>query len=376
LLIDRFAMPFDYVEYQKKCDSLSTEQLHKEWENYTRQIAGGATSTATSVLFSPLTGGVSLIGLGLSAPRVHNARKKREIIEAGLQKRGTTHETRKRDVMGSVALSGALGGLTLGLAGPGADMIAGEAVGKGAEYMVAHAALDGAGATLEHAHDKHSKTKAEDKLQQQYQNFQKQFMEEQAKLQGTPVQQLAYQPGMPMQQPGTPNPQFMQQNGQPLQNPQYLPPNAQQQVPSNQPWQQAPAQDQEYEYVPIPAAHNTQIQYQPASHQQQYAQPAAEPQPNAYQQPPQYQPPQQSVQQQEKYHLVTVPGPSSNLTPQYQPIQQPEKYMVTAPAPPAQSYSPEKSAAYASTAPMTQQVRDMQSPTLLPLYSEPIVAQK
>lgn len=124
-----FTMPFDYEEYQKKCNTLTTEQLHKEWENYTRQISGGATSTATSVLFSPLTGGISLVGLGLSAPRIHNARKKREIIEAGLQARGTTHNTRKRDVIAPMAVAGTLGGLTLGLAGPGADMIAGAAVG-------------------------------------------------------------------------------------------------------------------------------------------------------------------------------------------------------------------------------------------------------
>lgn len=75
-------MPFDFKEYQTKCDGMSTEQLHKEWENYTRQVSGGATSTATSVLFAPVTGGISLVGLGLSAPKIHNARKKREIIEA------------------------------------------------------------------------------------------------------------------------------------------------------------------------------------------------------------------------------------------------------------------------------------------------------
>jgi len=153
-------MPFDYEEYQAKCNTLSTEQLHKEWENYTRQIAGGATSTATSVLFSPLTAGISLVGLGLSAPRIHNARKKREIIEAGLQARGTTHSTRKRDVIAPMAVAGTLGGLTLGLAGPGADMIAGAAVGHGMEYAVAHTALDATGAVLEHGHDEHSKKKA------------------------------------------------------------------------------------------------------------------------------------------------------------------------------------------------------------------------
>lgn len=117
-------MPFDYEDYQKKCDGLTAEELHKEWENYTRQIAGGATSTATSVLFSPFTAGISLVGIGLSAPRIHNARKKREIIQAGLEARGETHNTRKRDVIAPMAVAGTLSSLTLGLAGPGADLIA------------------------------------------------------------------------------------------------------------------------------------------------------------------------------------------------------------------------------------------------------------
>lgn len=130
-------MPFDFDTYQSKCENLTPEQLHREWENYTRQISGGATSTATAVLFSPLTAGISLVGLGLSAPRIHNARKKRAIIEAKLQSHGQTHNTRKRDVIAPMAISGAIGGLTLGLAGPGADLIAGEAVGKGAEYAAA-----------------------------------------------------------------------------------------------------------------------------------------------------------------------------------------------------------------------------------------------
>ncbi|CAG8955788.1 hypothetical protein HYFRA_00011657 [Hymenoscyphus fraxineus] len=190
-------MPFDYVQYQQKVNTLSTEQLQKEWENYTRQIAGGATSTATSVLFSPVTGGVSLIGLGLSAPRIHNARKKREIIEAGLQARGATHNTRKRDVVAPMAVAGAISGLTLGLAGPGAEMIGGEVGAKGVEYVVAHAALDGTGAILEQKHDDHTKKKAEEKLHLQHQNFQKQNASMIGQQQAMPVPQGMYQlPGV------------------------------------------------------------------------------------------------------------------------------------------------------------------------------------
>ncbi|RFU31563.1 hypothetical protein B7463_g4789, partial [Scytalidium lignicola] len=173
-------MPFDYEAYQKKCGTLSTEELHREWENYTRQLAGGATSTTTSVLFAPLTAGISLLGLGLSAPRVHNARKKREIIEAGLQARGTTHSTRKRDVIAPVAIAGTLSSITLGLAGPGADLIAGEVVGHGVEYAASHAALDATGAVLEHTHDEHKKKKTAEKMKFQYQNFQAQYLSGQA----------------------------------------------------------------------------------------------------------------------------------------------------------------------------------------------------
>jgi hypothetical protein len=48
-------MPFDFEDYEKKCKSMTKEELHKEWENYTREILGRATSIATSVLLSPLT---------------------------------------------------------------------------------------------------------------------------------------------------------------------------------------------------------------------------------------------------------------------------------------------------------------------------------
>lgn len=245
-------------------------------ENYTRQISGGATSTATAVLFSPLTAGISLVGLGLSAPRIHNARKKRAIIEAKLQAHGQTHNTRKRDVIAPMAISGAIGGLTLGLAGPGADMIAGEAVGKGAEYAAAHVALDATGAVVEHKHDDHSKKKANQRMKLQYQNFQQQFIKEQA-AQGIhlqPQSQLpGYQPGQQLQppiqmllQPGNENPG--------LHN--YQPP--------------PPSQDQKYEYVPIPAPQSGAILYQPASHQQTFTPSGPQSQTINYQQLPPYSP--------------------------------------------------------------------------------------
>jgi len=135
-------MPFDYDSYQEKCDGMTTEQLQKEWENYTRQMSAGATSTATSIIFMPLTAGLSVVGVGLSAPRIHNARKKREIIEAGLKARGTTHKTRTGDVLAPMAVSGIIGGLTLGLVPPGVDSVAGVAAGRGLEIAATNTALN------------------------------------------------------------------------------------------------------------------------------------------------------------------------------------------------------------------------------------------
>jgi hypothetical protein len=261
-------MPFDYDEYQKKCDGLTTQQLHAEYANYTRQLAGGATSTATSVLFSPFTAGISLVGIGLSAPRVHNARKKREIIQAGLEARGETHQTRKRDVLAPVAVAGTLSGLTLGLAGPGADMIAGQVVGHGMEYAASHAALDATGAALEHTHDKRTHKKAHQRLQAQYQTFQQQGAVQ------SPVS--INQSGLQMPIPPSPKPPAspISQSDRPL-------------IYQNRP------QDQKYEFVPPSTPQYASISYQPASDQQDFIQEAGEPQ-IPISQPAPYVPVQQS----------------------------------------------------------------------------------
>lgn len=138
-------MPFDFDEYQKKCNGMTTEQLNEEWDSYTRQIAAGSTSTAASILLSVFTGGVSLVGLGFSAPRIHNARKKRVIIEAGLEARGTTHHTHAKDVLIPMATAGACSGLTLGLGISGAEFIPTTGgVGHAAvDYLATHAAVSG-----------------------------------------------------------------------------------------------------------------------------------------------------------------------------------------------------------------------------------------
>jgi len=48
-------MAFNFEEYEQKCQRMTTEELHTEWENYNREVLAKARSIATSVLLSPLT---------------------------------------------------------------------------------------------------------------------------------------------------------------------------------------------------------------------------------------------------------------------------------------------------------------------------------
>lgn len=161
-------MPFDFKRYDAKCNGLTPEELQREWQHYTRLISGASTSTAISGLAVPLTMGVSTIGVAMSAPAIHNARKKRAIIEKHLQKHNDTHVTRKRDVFGSMAVSGTIGLVTMGVGTMGADAVATAGAEHGiaavveselAIKVVSHAAMDGVGFGIEHAHTSHLKKK-------------------------------------------------------------------------------------------------------------------------------------------------------------------------------------------------------------------------
>lgn len=174
-------MPFDFKKYDEKCNGLTPEELQREWQHYTRLITGAATSTSVSGLALPLTMGVSGIGIALSAPAIHNARKKRDIVEKHLNKFNMTHVTRKRDVLGGVAVSGTIGVVTLGVGTLGADAIASQGAEHGiaaivenelAIKVVTHAALDGAGLAVEHAHTNHLKKKEAHKAFQAAGTFQ------------------------------------------------------------------------------------------------------------------------------------------------------------------------------------------------------------
>lgn len=131
-------MPFDFKKFDAKCANMSIDELQREWQHYTRLISGSATSTAVSGAAIPFTLGVSAIGVGLAAPAIHNARKKREIIERHLQCLGTTHHTRKRDVLAPMAISGTVGLVTLEVASGAAGGITNAAIEHGITSIAAN----------------------------------------------------------------------------------------------------------------------------------------------------------------------------------------------------------------------------------------------
>ncbi|KAK6337246.1 hypothetical protein TWF718_010027 [Orbilia javanica] len=169
-------MPFDFQKYDAKCAAMTPSELQLQWEHYTRLISGAATSTAVSGVALPLTMGVSVVGVALAAPAIHNARKKREIIEKHLNNHGTSHVTRKRDVLTSVAISGTVGVVTMGASSLAADAVTSHAANYGIQQVVenelavkvgTHVAFDAAAMAGEHAHTEHKRKKEAQKAEQQ-----------------------------------------------------------------------------------------------------------------------------------------------------------------------------------------------------------------
>ncbi|KAK3325936.1 hypothetical protein B0H66DRAFT_549795 [Apodospora peruviana] len=325
-------MPFDFKKYDQKCVGMSPEELQREWQHYTRLISGSATSTAVSGLAIPLTAGVSLIGVGMAAPAIHNARKKREIIEKHLQTRGTTHNTRKRDVLSGVAVSGTIGVVTLGVGSMGADAVATAGAEHGisaivenetAIKIVTHAALDGAGMGIEHMYTHHVKEREAHKAFQAAGTFQAvanakaqeagyavpPYNNQQVYMAGgssnavqpQPVYAMAYDTQVPPPPPYSaataPPPGFVADTKAPIQHAQdssqsYYPGGAQQHYPTTY-GQQAPTPQ-----------YSSQNNYGPAPVQYR--------QPGAYQQPP---PPEKQSQQSNSASYGQVQQETQHTTP-------------------------------------------------------------
>jgi hypothetical protein len=156
-------MPFDFKAYQQKCKTLTDDMLQLEWNKYTREDVGAATTTVASIALAPATFGFSLMGLAIATPKGYNAEKKKEIIMHEFEKRGLAFRTRKRDVAGAMALSGTVGAFSYGLAAPGAELIGACAGEYGVEYGVSKAGLHAVGELGEHKimHDVHHEAVAQ-----------------------------------------------------------------------------------------------------------------------------------------------------------------------------------------------------------------------
>lgn len=139
---------FKFAEFDAQCSELDVDQLQLKWQHYTRALSAASTSTAVATLAAGPTGGVSMIGAMIAGPLMHNARKKRHIIEKHMGMRGSAPDTRKKDIYGPAIFSGTLGGATAGI-GLGAEAMAIDKVTK----IVSHVVFDG---VLTKVEDKHA----------------------------------------------------------------------------------------------------------------------------------------------------------------------------------------------------------------------------
>lgn len=145
----RAARGFKFDEFDALCGELDGEQLQLKWQHYTRALSAASTSTAVATLAAGPTGGVSMIGAMIAGPLIHNARRKRQIIEHHMSIKGIEPETRNKDIYGPMGFSAVLGGATMGIGSVGAELLAVDTVTK----IASHAAID-AGVTA--VEDKHS----------------------------------------------------------------------------------------------------------------------------------------------------------------------------------------------------------------------------
>lgn len=101
---------FGFEQFDELCGTLDSHELQLKWQHYTRSMSAASTSTAVATLAIGPTGGVSAIGAMIAGPLLHNARKKRQIIERHMNSRGLKPETRNKDIYIPMAVSGTIGG--------------------------------------------------------------------------------------------------------------------------------------------------------------------------------------------------------------------------------------------------------------------------
>ncbi|KKY31227.1 hypothetical protein UCDDA912_g08830 [Diaporthe ampelina] len=95
----------------------------------------------------------------IAGPLIHNARKKRQIIEHHMSIRSIEPETRNKDIHGPMGFSAALGGATMVFGSLGAEFLAIDTVTN----IVSHAAIDAGVAAAEDNHSQREHEKETDK---------------------------------------------------------------------------------------------------------------------------------------------------------------------------------------------------------------------
>lgn len=150
---------FKFDEFDALCGELDGEQLQLKWQHYTRALSAASTSTAVATLAAGPTGGVSMIGAMIAGPLIHNARKKRQIIEHHMSIKGIEPETRNKDIYGPMGFSAVLGGATMGIGSVGAELLAVDTVTK----IASHAAIDAGVTAVEDKHSQREHAKEMDK---------------------------------------------------------------------------------------------------------------------------------------------------------------------------------------------------------------------
>ncbi|KAL0939504.1 uncharacterized protein CTRU02_206114 [Colletotrichum truncatum] len=160
-------MPFDAEAYDLKCRQMDDNALIARREHYVRQIASSSTGAALRTAAGAATAGLTWLMIPYDAARIHNARRKRKILEKHAIDRGLTIETKCGDVLGPMALGATLGVVAFEGAQMCADMVMGaDGGGSAAESKeageavkgIAHLGLDAGIAAVEHKHAQREKS--------------------------------------------------------------------------------------------------------------------------------------------------------------------------------------------------------------------------
>jgi hypothetical protein len=127
-------MPFDYDAYRRKIRRMSYEDLVNQKKHYNRTIASGITGELGSIVMIPFSLGLSSVGVLASGAAAVNGAYKVNLIDRELASRGQSCATRKRDVLGGMAIGTASTTLRAGLIARAGQMAA-----HAASHAITHA---------------------------------------------------------------------------------------------------------------------------------------------------------------------------------------------------------------------------------------------